>query len=310
MSRARRLLDLGLLLIAGCGEVATTVDAPGPDASGSDAPSDAPAGCDPASAFGPPAAVRGLEAVVGGAARFSPDELTVYFTASDVNDIFTARRSSLTEPFPAPEPATELNGEFNNIDPTLSADGLRVWLASNRLNSRLSIFVASRSSANVAFNPPTAETVNGTDPRGVVTGDGQPFVTADGQELWFTSNRDGGRGGVDLWRAEATATGFAAPENIAALNSTVDDWFPMLSADRLTVYFSSLRTATGARGKFDIWTAHRDTLDGAFSPPTLVDAINSSGEDFATWLSPDNCRLYGYSDVGGAQRIFVATRSR
>ena len=288
---------------------------PGLDAS-IDAPDgspgiDAPPGCDPRGAFGPPTAVRGLEAEIGGAARFSPDELTLYYTASAVADIFTTSRTSLTDAFLAPQPATELNGEFDNIDPTLSSDGLTVWLASNRLNNRLRVFVATRSSANVPFNmPEEAQTVNSADPMGSVGGDGQPFVTADGKELWLTSNRAGGRGGVDLWRSLATASGFPAPENVAALSSTADDYFPMLSADRLTVYFSSKRTATGTRGGFDIWTARRDTPDGAFLAPALVDALNTSGDDFATWMSPDNCRLYGYSTVTNAARLFVATRAR
>jgi hypothetical protein len=36
--------------------------------------------------------------------------------------------------------------------------------------------------------------------------DGQPFVTADGQELWFSSSRAGGLGAEDIYRAVWTGS--------------------------------------------------------------------------------------------------------
>jgi hypothetical protein len=96
---------------------------------------------------------------------------------------------------------------------------------------------------------------------------------------------------------------------VAELNSPGDEWVPTVSADRLTVYFSSGRAATGVKGDLDIWASHRNVIDDGFPAPTLVDELNTAGADLASWLSADNCRMYGTSSGGGGtNRIYMATR--
>ena len=98
------------------------------------------------------------------------------------------------------------------------------------------------------------------------------------------------------------------PTIVPELNSLADDYLPTLSTDRLTVYFTSTRAAAGTKGGFDVWTSHRSTVNDGFPAPTLVDELNTAGSDYATWLSADNCRMYGTSNSSGTGRIYVATR--
>src|SRR5262249_16944888 len=73
------------------------------------------------------------------------------------------------------------------------------------------------------------------------------------QELWFVSNRT--TGNLNLYRAPRSGAGFANPGPVRELNTSSDpNLFPTVSADRLTVYFATMRANT--RG-FDIWTSHR-----------------------------------------------------
>lgn len=302
---ARALVGAGLAvgvagLGAACGDVGEPVeDAPPPSV-----------GCDPTARFGRIVVLSALGGNGGLHPRLSADELTIYFYSSLGSiDLWSARRSSVAEPFGAPFPLSAVSSAQEDYDPMLSPDGLTLWFASRRDATTgtdgARLYVATRPSGLAELGAPAlAATVNAPDRW---QADAQPFLTADHAELWFSSNRGGGVGGYDLWRAQWTGASFAPPVVVAGLSSGVDDWTPTLSADRRTIYFSSNRAARG--GGFEIWRAHRTAVEDGFSEPVLVEELNTPSNDFATWLSADNCRLYGSSrDLDGQTRIFLATR--
>ncbi|MBW1811306.1 MAG: PD40 domain-containing protein [Deltaproteobacteria bacterium] len=67
-------------------------------------------------------------------------------------------------------------------------------------------------------------------------------MTPDGQILYFASNRPGGLGGVDLWRAQRDGNGWTSPENLPdPINSTADEKQAVISPDGLWIYFASDR---------------------------------------------------------------------
>jgi WD40-like Beta Propeller Repeat len=289
-----------LLIAIGCGGVSSASDA-------RVSPSiDAPRMCDPTAKFGTPIPVPGLSTIDGGTVRLSADELTIYFSATP-GDLWVAHRSALSEAFEVPTPMIAQNSSSVDIDPAVTPDGLTLWFASNRIvNEGYHLYVATRASMLAEFGTPgLAGTVNAMDTKQI---DLQPFVTADGKELWFTSTRLGGLGGNDIWRATWTGSAFAPPVPVPELSSSSDDHLPTLSADRLTVYVTSLRVGAGTKGKLDIWTSHRSTVNDGFPPPTIVDELNTAGDDLASWLSADNCRIYGASNLSGPNRLYVATR--
>jgi len=81
----------------------------------------------------------------------------------------------------------------------------------------------------------------------------------------------------------------------------------VISVDRLTIYLASNRT--GSQG-FDIWRSHRSSIQDGFPTPTKVDELETAGNDFPTWISPDNCRIYLLSDVAAGPLnydVYVAT---
>lgn len=295
-------------LAAGCGNVSmsaldappSTTDAP---AAADARPPDGPTACDPTHAFGAPVAVQGL-VVPGeklGAPRLSPDELTGYLTGYDGTtwDLYVAHRTSPSGTFDVPTPMTAQNTAAADFDADVSADGLRLWFGSSR-SGPVQIWVATRPSTLADFGTPGLAT-------GVNTGsgyDGQPFETADGQELWFSSSRSPSVGGQDLWVATWSGSGFADPVHMDALSSPAEDWHPALSADRLTVYFESTRGGADSQGGYDMYSAHRATVHDPFSAPTPIAELDTALDEHVTWLSPDNCRLYYTS----GDAILVATR--
>ena len=84
----------------------------------------------------------------------------------------------------------------------------------------------------------------------------QPCITSNKSEgylLFFSSNRKGGQGGMDIWWTKKAVNGYwQEPENAGALiNSANDEWSPFLDAAAGTLTFSSDRDS--GIGGLDLW---------------------------------------------------------
>ncbi|HWQ24664.1 MAG TPA: hypothetical protein VNK94_11220 [Gaiellaceae bacterium] len=114
------------------------------------------------------------------------------------------------------------------------------------------IFVSQRESG-ARFGPATPV----GELNDAAANDVQPNVRADGLEVVFTSNREGGSGGQDLWaatRANVTA-GWSAPVNLGtAVNTSAAETRPSLSRDGRQLLFG--RTP-GPEGSGDIYVSTR-----------------------------------------------------
>lgn len=270
----------------------------------------APEKCDSMAKFAEPTLVAGLgrAGFNEGVPRLSPDELTIYFSGglpSTLSDLYVAHRSSLQDEFLSPVALEAQNSAAHEFDPTVSSDGLQLWFSSEGSDGRRQLYSSIRSSLHVEFSRPgLAVGVNSSGPG--ASHEGQPYVTAKEEELWFTSTREDSSS-WDIWYATKTPAGFAAPVNVRELNSSSEDYLPMLSADRLTVYFSSDRRE---RGKLDIWSSHRSIVTDGFPPPRLVEELNSNMTDYPGWLSADACRIYFTSNRRGDADIYMATRQK
>ncbi len=89
-------------------------------------------------------------------------------------------------------------------------------------------------------------------------GDQRPVVRFDGLELFLSSTRAGGFGGLDIWVStrESTSDPWGAPENAgASLNGPYDDWQAYIGSDRVTLYFVSNRPE--GSGSLDLYVTSR-----------------------------------------------------
>jgi hypothetical protein len=121
----------------------------------------------------------------------SPDVRTLYFSsrrASADDDIWRSTRAMSGIDFPVPTPVTELNSIGNDAGIYLTDDGLVAYFASDRTEGLggMDIYRAARAAATDAFSAP--ELVPGVN---TVADDAAPHLTADGQELFFVSDRNG-----------------------------------------------------------------------------------------------------------------------
>jgi len=131
------------------------------------------------------------------------DELTIYFTSSRYGtgiplgyNIWVATRASRSNAFGAPRLVSELNSASSDEGASLTKDELTVFFASDRASSgNFDIWTATRASKAVPFTTPVSVPgVNSPDDEFNVA------VTADGQELFFSSDRGAGTN-YTLWRS-------------------------------------------------------------------------------------------------------------
>jgi hypothetical protein len=269
--------------------------------------------CSPIGKFGEPTPVSGSVNSVDDelSPRLSVDERTIYFGLRTANDpaapthLYVANRGTPTSPFEAGV-ALAVNSTGSDADPMIGMDGLNLFFSSDRANGsgEIDLYWSSRSNTIgpfISVAPVPAVNSMGSEV--------QPFFSSDG-EHWFAWRRMGIDSAFHLRRAPRAGAGFAAPLPVNELDSATDDMWPVLTNDRLTIYFSSSRTDGGALGKSDVWMARRSSPTATFDRPTNVAELNSTQTDHMGWISPDNCRLYLSSNRASSRgyEIFVATR--
>lgn len=103
----------------------------------------------------------------------------------------------------------------------------------------------------------------------------QPAISADGKTLYFVSNRAGGQGSYDIWKATLLADGkWSSPVNLGPeINSPYDEGAPYLHADNKTLYFSS--NGWPGFGKNDIFQSTLSNNGQWSTPENLGPAINN-----------------------------------
>ena len=111
----------------------------------------------------------------------------------------------------------------NEAGATLTADLLEIYFASDRGDGpgEGDIWRAERAERSEPFGAPVL-VMELSSP----AAEASPAISADGLTLWFASSREPGLGQLDIWcstRSERGQQGWAVPENVAALNSALND---------------------------------------------------------------------------------------
>ncbi len=117
-------------------------------------------------------------------------------------------------------------------------------------------------------------------------------VSADGKTLYFTSNRDGGYGGRDIYRCVKLPNGdWSKALNIGeTINTQWEEESPVLSADGRTLYFAS--KGHSSMGGFDIFYSSLGD-DGEWSKPVNIGyPVNTVDDDIFFSPTANGKRAY------------------
>jgi Tol biopolymer transport system component len=141
--------------------------------------------------------------------------------------------------------------------------------------------------------------------------DQDPSVTADRLEIIFASARtpNCGAGGSDLWVSTRANTGdlWSPPTCVTELSSSGYEASPEISADGLTVYFTSTRTPTLGGG--DIYQSTRPDRGSPWSVPVRVAVVSTAAAEANIALSSDGQTMVIDSDQSGNRDLYLSTLS-
>lgn len=125
-------------------------------------------------------------------------------------------------------------------------------------------------------------------------------ISADGKKLYFTSDRKGGYGGLDIYCAYKKDDGtWGDVKNLgSSINTDKDERAPYIHPDGVTMYFSS--KGLGGLGGFDIFTTQMNDSSGTWSKPKNIGyPINTSSDDIYYIGTADGKRAYYTSSQKG-----------
>jgi len=126
----------------------------------------------------------------------------------------------------------------------------------------------------------------------------QPSIAPDGKTIYFTSNRPGGFGKMDLWKTEMTEEGlFTVPENLGkTINTEYDETAPFIHADGKTLYFVS-DGHPGMGGRDIFFSTLTDT--GWTQPVNLGYPINTPDDEINILINAAGTTAYFSTDKEG-----------
>jgi outer membrane protein OmpA-like peptidoglycan-associated protein len=115
-----------------------------------------------------------------------------------------------------------------------------------------------------------------------------PSISEDGSVLYFASDKPGGYGGTDIYRAIRSNGIWGTPVNVGpAINTVEDEAFPFFVGN--TLYFAS--NGHGGLGGLDVFKCEQSP-DGFTPPANMGYPINSTADDFS--LVTDLNQRMGY----------------
>jgi hypothetical protein len=137
-----------------------------------------------------------------------------------------------------------------------------------------------------------------------------PVLSPDGLELYFSSDRPGGYGNVDIWvtRRASLQDPWGLPTNLGPqINSSTFDNPGSMSADGLTLYCHS---------GWDFYTTTRATKDSPWGPRVRLGSVvvpSTSYRNGTPLVTADGLELVFLSErpsgYGGGNDIWVSTRA-
>ncbi|MFK7969170.1 MAG: OmpA family protein [Bacteroidia bacterium] len=190
-------------------------------------------------------------------------------------DLYVARRDENGDWAPAQNLGPSINTEGNEGAPSFSQDGrLLFFTACSREDGlgNCDIYVATWNGKVWADAKNLGEPVN-SDSR-----ESQPALSHDGRFLYFTSSRNGGMGGRDIWVSEKVSGEWTKPRNLGApVNTPGNEDAPFIHADGQSLYFASdFHNGFGERDLF-VSYRYRDSL--WTEPKNLGYPINTAAQE-------------------------------
>lgn len=195
-----------------------------------------------------------------------------------------------------------INTEGNDAIVAMSPDGQKIYLY-KYANGHGDLYVSKLTGNNWGAPQKLPEPINskGWEP--------SMSITPNENVLFFSSNREGGLGGTDIYMVKKLPNGsWADPQNLGApINSKYDEDSPYILADGKTLYFSS--NSDRSMGGYDVFMSHLEGGNIWTTPENLGYPISTPHDDLYFSLSANGETMYFssiHSEGKGDKDIYYA----
>lgn len=241
-------------------------------------------------------------------AQFKIDK-TFGWTGNPFSDNFVSKKSD-DGTYATPRLMSgRANAEYNDGLMSFSPNGKLMAFTRNQYNPgiifssttksqvdevvKLKVMLATAKDDGLTWNAPFEASFNNPDFSFT-----HPSFSPDGMTLYFVSDRPGGYGGTDIWKAELTSDlVFKDIVNLGPdVNTNGDEMFPFVAADQ-TLYFSS--DGHAGLGGLDVFRAKPDANGMYSSIFNLGAPFNSSRDDFGVYTADKQDFYFSSNRIGG-----------
>jgi outer membrane protein OmpA-like peptidoglycan-associated protein len=207
-----------------------------------------------------------------------------------------------------------INGKFHDACVSLSPDGRKIYIyraGQSKSNSGIYLteFKRDENGRLVWSKPEKLDHPYINNKKSYVP---SVSVSADGSQIFFTSDKEGGIGGLDLYVTQIGPDGkWTKPENMGAgINTDQDEDAPYIHPSGRLLFFSSKGHSN--IGGYDVFFSALDTMTGEWGPPANFGyPVNTAHDDIYFFWSADESKGYYSSfrlDSYGEKDIYTATR--
>lgn len=205
------------------------------------------------------------------------------------------------------QPLSGINTVYNEGAQTISADGnLLFFTACTRLDGVGSCDIYFSRNKNAEWSVPQ----NAGLPVNSPSWESQPSISANGEALYFVSNRKGGKGGMDIWKC--ALKGFSewgkpiwgTPVNLGdSVNTPGNEMSPFIHSDGKTLYFAS--DYWPGMGGYDIFYCRLKNDSVWSKPQNLGYPINSHKDEQGLVVDASGTNAYYSSDRPGSRGMDI-----
>lgn len=202
----------------------------------------------------------------------------------------------------------DVNGDYHTASPSFTADGKTMYYAVTSYVKKSRSFLGKEEPYTMNVQIKCREWDESKQAwgqekdfpynSGLNYSVGDPFISADGNTLYFVSDKENGSGGTDIYYSQKDVSGkWGEPINMGGeINTAGNERTPFIDSDG-NFYYSS--DGMAGMGGLDIYKAVR-RQNGGWLVTNMGSPINTAQDDFAPYLS-DAQTLYFASDRPGGK---------
>jgi outer membrane protein OmpA-like peptidoglycan-associated protein/tetratricopeptide (TPR) repeat protein len=205
------------------------------------------------------------------------------------------------------EPLTSINSIYNEGAQSISSDGKLLFFTACTRNDGFGscdIYFSRNKDGSWSVPQNVGEPVNSS------SWESQPSISANGESLYFVSNRKGGKGGMDIWEckllgfSDAGSPVWGKAINMGdSINTPGNENSPFIHSDGKTLYFAS--DYWPGLGGYDIFYSRLKNDSVWSKPKNLGFPINTYRDEQGLVVDATGKNAYYASDRPGSRRMDI-----